>query len=176
MPIDHIRYFASVLFSAIPVALCVTQANAAPSFPQKPASAKTATAVGVLIDYGVGADSGGFDIKTSSGQDLNFAVGHDMMINGKLVQCTAPAACANWATTIVAGTSTVSVTYWKTTGENGNSVLASSEIDLVATKSRHAKENRTQNGSVKLSSVSPLSNSRPMGALTSPPVATAPLP
>lgn len=88
--------------------------------------------VGVLVDYGVGADAGGFDVKTSKGETINFAVGNKMMINGAHVQCTAPTyECPNWPSSIVLGTSQVKVTYWNTVNLIGDSIKASSQIDLV---------------------------------------------
>jgi len=105
-------------------------ATAATFFPQEPANAQTHTATGILTEYGVGMDSGGFSIQTSAGKTLNFAVGHNMMINGQLVQCTAPTYnCPNWPSTIVLGTSKVKVTYWDTVTDEGEPVKASSEID-----------------------------------------------
>jgi hypothetical protein len=107
--------------------------RAAPAFPQIPANARTHTVVGVLVDYGVGADAGGFTLKTRSGKTFNFAVGTKMMMNGVLVQCTAPDDnCPNWPRSIVLGLSRVKVTYWKTVDQNGNPIEESSRIDSVA--------------------------------------------
>jgi hypothetical protein len=107
--------------------------RAAADFPYIPANARTHTVLGVLVDYGVGADAGGFAVKTPSGKTLRFAVGKKMMINGVLVQCTAPNYhCPNWPRSIVLGSSRVKVMYWKTIDRNGNEVNASRQIDSVA--------------------------------------------
>ena len=119
-----------MLASGLTFATAAGIATAATFFPQEPGNARTRTATGILTEYGVGIGSGAFSIQTATGKTLNFAVGRNMMINGQLVQCTAPTYnCPNWPSTIVLGTSKVKVTYWDTVTDAGQPVKASSQID-----------------------------------------------
>jgi hypothetical protein len=126
------RMFVYILSAALTMQM-PSVVLAASDFPQIPANARTHTVVGVLVDYGIGADAGGFAVKTPSGKTFNFAVGTNMRINGVLVQCTAPEYnCPNWPRSIVLGLSRVKVIYWKTVDQNGNPIESSSQIDSVA--------------------------------------------
>lgn len=110
------------------------QGSAASFFPTRPASG-IQTLKGVLVDYGVGGDSGGFDIMTASGS-VNIAVGANMKVNGVRLYCTiapsstyTPLSCPDWPSNIIVGQTTVVVHYWQTT-LNGVSIYASDQIDV----------------------------------------------
>jgi hypothetical protein len=126
------RFFVSILGAAL-AAQMPSVVRAAADFPQIPANARTHTVVGVIVNYGVGADAGGFAIETPSGKIVRFAVGTNMMINGVLVRCTAPNYnCPHWPRSIVLGSSRVKVIYWETLDLNGNAIKASRRIDSDA--------------------------------------------
>jgi hypothetical protein len=81
---------------------------AAGYFPERPAGAKLRTFSGVLNDYGMGNDQGGFSL-TAGSKESEFYIGWPMHINGKVVTCkdpenmgdTGPMGCTDWPSWLV---------------------------------------------------------------------------
>jgi hypothetical protein len=98
----------------------VCQASAG-YFPKRPTSARLKTFSGVLNDYGVGNDIGGFTLIAGSSV-MHLYIGQSMRINGKLVTCkdpdlmgmnAGPMGCADWPSWLVLGTSYVTAKCWQ---------------------------------------------------------------
>ena len=90
-------------------------------FPKCPAGAKLTTFSGVLNDYGVGNDIGGFTLNAGS-DVMHFYIGQSIRINGKFVTCkdpdlmgvsAGPMGCTDWPPWLVLGTTYVTAKCWQ---------------------------------------------------------------
>jgi hypothetical protein len=98
----------------------VCQANAG-YFPKRPADARLTTFSGVLNDYGVGTDIGGFTL-TAGSNVMHLYIGKSIRINGKFVTCkdpylmgvnSGPMGCTDWPSWLVVGTTYVTARCWQ---------------------------------------------------------------
>ena len=109
------RLTALTLFLGCSVAAAPAQNSA--FFPSRPAHARTHTATGVLMQYGIGNKEGHIVLRDARGKTLDFYAGYPMHINGKLVQCAFPPQCRDWPATLVVGKTNVTVRYWSVAHE-----------------------------------------------------------
>jgi hypothetical protein len=110
----------SCLVTSTPAAAVDDFATTPPFLPAKN-GVETFQFTGVLTGYLLGADAGGFTVKNASGTTMTFDVAMPMLINGQKVRCRIPPAyptppyyqqCPDWPSTIVIGTTIVTVTWW----------------------------------------------------------------
>jgi hypothetical protein len=87
-------------------------------FPSRPPDAPAQKFTGVIVEYGLGNDTGGF-VLTIGGKSMDFYIGLPMRMNGAIVRCqdpdpniASPASCTDWPPSIVLGKSVVTATCW----------------------------------------------------------------
>jgi hypothetical protein len=87
-------------------------------FPSRPPGVPLQRFTGVIVEYGLGNDTGYF-VLTIGRKRMGFYVGLPMRMNGAIVLCqdpdlavTSPAACMDWPSSIVLGKSVVTATCW----------------------------------------------------------------
>ncbi len=87
-------------------------------FPSRPAATPLHTETGVLADYGVGNDTGGFTVRWGNVSHV-FILGFPLRLAGTLYRCLPmptrvhdDGICKKWPVNVVLGKSKVRVTYW----------------------------------------------------------------
>jgi hypothetical protein len=137
-------FAASVAFEAALPARA--QTKLATFFPTRPIHAGVKWAKGVLTAYDRNDSFGGFDLREDgTGQIDRFAIARHMWIGGRFVACTDPpqpgyddhfepsAACPDWPSNVVIGSTHVVVAYWTTIDPEGRETNASDTIGVLTT-------------------------------------------
>jgi hypothetical protein len=106
------------MFSGLILAPALTGQAIAGFFPSRPPDAPAQKFTGVIVEYGLGNDTGGF-VLTIGGKSMDFYIGLPMRMNGAIVRCqdpdpniASPASCPDWPPSIVLGKSVVTATCW----------------------------------------------------------------
>lgn len=87
-------------------------------FPSRPPDVPLQRFTGVIVEYGLGNDTGYF-VLTIRGKPMDFYVGLPMRMNGAIVTCqdpdpavVTPGSCMDWPSSILVGKSVVTATCW----------------------------------------------------------------
>jgi|SRR5579864_4598493 len=117
----------------------VSDAQLKSFFPKRPPGVTVKHMQGVLVDYGIGNDSGSFTVVNNNGKEVEFYTSWPMLIDGRQVKCSIaptntfkahPQYCRDWPSDIRLGYTKVEVTYWSSSLD-GKTVLVSDEIKRV---------------------------------------------
>jgi hypothetical protein len=106
------------IFAGLILAPVLTSQAIAGFFPSRPPDAPVQKFTGVIVEYGLGNDTGYF-VLTIGRKSMDFYIGLPMRINGAIVRCqdpdpdiASPGSCTDWPPSIVLGKSVVTATCW----------------------------------------------------------------